>query len=186
METPRAWFAIIALGRDRPGIVADVSGCIFDCGYNLEDASMTQLGDEFAVLLLISGRDGDAKDDHRALFDGIKRLEWERNLTVFVRQLGGEPEARPAGRDDDYFIRATGVDRAGIVAGVSRCLADAGVDIADLRGSASEAPQSGTPVYTLRIRALARPDIDIEGLRQALDSVGRRLDVEVSVERNPD
>ncbi len=182
MDT-RAWFAIIALGQDRPGIVADLSGCIFDCGYNLEDTSMTQLGDEFAVLMLISGRDSKRQNSHGSLHDAVKRLEWEKHLTVFVRRLEGEPEPRVAAHTETYTIKATGIDRGGIVAGVSGCLADAGVDIADLRGGVSEAPQSGTPVYTLRIRATARAGVNIEALNQELDGVGRRLDVEVSLER---
>src|SRR5689334_15832315 len=48
----KKWFAMAAIGRDRPGIVADLSECIYACGCNLEDASMTMLGSEFATLML--------------------------------------------------------------------------------------------------------------------------------------
>ena len=33
-------FIMIAFGKDRPGIVADVSGIIYENGCNLEDSSM--------------------------------------------------------------------------------------------------------------------------------------------------
>ena len=50
--------ALSAIGRDRPGIVADLAELIYECDGNLEDSSMIILGSEFAVLLLLSGEGG--------------------------------------------------------------------------------------------------------------------------------
>lgn len=176
----RNWFAIIALGRDRPGIVADLSGCIFECGYNLEDASMTQLGNEFAVLMLASALDPGDGSARQTLLDATKRLEWERNLTVFVRPLEEAPPPRTSSTTARYTVTAVGVDRAGIVAGVSRCLAEYGCGIADLRGVVSEAPQSGTPVYTLRIRTSVPDEVNTGSLARRLEQIGKEVDVEIS------
>ena len=55
----RRWFAMSAIGRDRPGIVADLAELIYECDCNLEDSSMTVLGSEFAVLLLLTGEGAD-------------------------------------------------------------------------------------------------------------------------------
>ena len=52
----KQWFALSAIGRDRPGIVADLAELIYECDCNLEDSSMTMLGGEFAVLLLLSSQ----------------------------------------------------------------------------------------------------------------------------------
>jgi tRNA pseudouridine38-40 synthase len=57
----RRWFALSAIGRDRPGIVADLAELIYECDCNLEDSSMTILGTEFAVLLLLSGEGDDVE-----------------------------------------------------------------------------------------------------------------------------
>src|SRR5512144_3087366 len=83
-------FAISAIGRDRPGIVADLAELIYECDCNLEDSSMTILGSEFAVLLLLSGT-GPETAQH--LSAACKRLEWEKRLTVFFRPLESEPIA---------------------------------------------------------------------------------------------
>ena len=80
----KKWFAMAAIGRDRPGIVADLSGCVYACGCNLEDASMTMLGSEFATLMLVSGSGADLQDK---LYEATKRLEWERHLTIFLRPV---------------------------------------------------------------------------------------------------
>src|SRR5438128_8719920 len=50
----KKWFALSAIGHDRPGIVADLAELIYECDCNLEDSSMTILGGEFAVLLSLS------------------------------------------------------------------------------------------------------------------------------------
>jgi len=45
---------ISGIGPDQPGIVASVSEILFRHGANIEDSTMTQLADEFAVILLVS------------------------------------------------------------------------------------------------------------------------------------
>src|SRR6185312_1702572 len=91
----KQWFALSAIGDDRPGIVADLSELIYECDCNLEDSSMTLLGSEFAVLLLLSGESADLE---RRLNAACKRLEWEKRLTVFFRPLdGAPPPALPPG-----------------------------------------------------------------------------------------
>lgn len=170
----KKWFAMAAIGRDRLGIVADLSECVFACGCNLEDASMTRLGSEFATLMLVSGSGNDLQE---RLYDATKRLEWERHLTVFLRPVEG-PVAPDGGAD--YSLSAVGMDQAGIVAGVSRVLANHGVLINDLQGEATPTAESGTPLYTLNIRMRIPESCALEALRSDLDATGTKLGIEVS------
>ena len=175
--TKRQWFAIAAIGRDRPGIVADLSEFAYACGCNLEDASMTMLGNEFATLMLVSGVGADLLTQ---LSDAARKLEWERRLSIFIRPLEDAP-ARASGEHPTWSLVAEGVDKAGIVAGVSRCLADRGVLITDLRGRIQPMAESGTPLYTLTLRMTLPREANVEELRKALAAVAQRLDVEVSI-----
>ena len=177
----RRWFAIAAIGRDRPGIVADLSECAFTCGCNLEDASMTMLGSEFATLMLVSSTADDAQD---RLSDAFRRLEWERRLTVFVRPLDGAPTPLVAADAVPYRLVAEGVDKAGIVARISRCLADRDIHIADLRSCMTPVPESGTPVYTLTLRMNlpAESAAEIGALQAELAAIADDLRVDVSME----
>jgi glycine cleavage system transcriptional repressor len=177
----RRWFAIAAIGRDRPGIVADLSECAYACGCNLEDASMTMLGSEFATLMLISAIEDDAQE---RLADAFRRLEWERQLSVFVRPLEGAPTPTIATDAVPYRLVAEGVDKAGIVARISRCLADRGIHIADLRSHATPVPESGTPVYTLTLRMNLPPEsvAELASLRGELAAIAHDLRVDVSIE----
>jgi len=171
----KKWFAMAAIGRDRPGIVADLSECVYTCGCNLEDASMTMLGSEFATLMLVSGNGADLQE---RLYEATKRLEWERHLTVFLRPVDG-PGTPGAGAD--YSLSAIGVDKAGIVAGVSRVLAGHGVLVTDLRGEAKPVAESGTPLYTLRIRMRVPDACPVDRLRTDLEQAGAGLGIDVTM-----
>src|SRR5712691_11470034 len=143
-------FALSAIGRDRPGIVADLAELIYECDCNLEDSSMTILGSEFAVLLLLSG---EGEDVERRLGSGCKRLEWEKRLTVFFRPLEREPGLQGAARGTVAMeCEVSGVDKAGIVARVARTLAEQGVNVTNLHTQARPEPESGTPLFTMHIQ----------------------------------
>jgi glycine cleavage system transcriptional repressor len=175
-----SWFILSAVGRDRPGLVADLAQLVYDCDANLEDSRMTLLGNEFAAILLCSGSDPDLT---RRLHEGAKRLEWQNRLTVFVRALEGEPRpAVPAPGSSLFEVEAQGEDRAGIVARLCRTLADQRVNIADLESSSLPTP-SGTALYRLVIKAEVPDTLDPEVLTKALEESGEAIGVDVALRR---
>ena len=46
-------FAVTAIGRDRPGIVAAISGALLELEGNIEDSQMSILRGHFAVMLIV-------------------------------------------------------------------------------------------------------------------------------------
>ena len=76
-------FIMTAFGKDRPGIVADVTELIYESGCNLEDSHMTRLSDEFAMILLFSGNAEGLQD---RLVKGCRRLEVEKDLSAYIRR----------------------------------------------------------------------------------------------------
>ena len=171
-------FALSAIGRDRPGIVADLAELIYECDCNLEDSRMTILGSEFAVLLLLSGQGADAE---RRLSAGCKRLEWEKRLTVFFRPLEGAVASAEEAPGRVLECVVTGVDKAGIVARIARTLADQRVNVEDLRTELRPEPESGTPIYTMRIRLRVPPGVDERALRRRLEADATSLNVDVAL-----
>ena len=175
----RTWFILSAIGRDRPGIVADLAQLIFASDANLEDSRMTILGSEFAAILLCSGTDDDLE---RRLSEGTSKLEQENDLTIFLRRLEGEPRPPvPAPGTALYRVQAQGEDRAGIVAAICQTLADRGVNIANLESSAVPTP-SGMSLYRLEIRAEVPESLAPSELASALDEAGKTIGVDVDLE----
>jgi glycine cleavage system transcriptional repressor len=175
----KQWFALSAIARDHPGIVADLAELIYDCDCNLEDSSMTVLGSEFAVLLLLSGQGAELE---RRLTSACKRLEWEKRVTVFVRPLEGEPiQYHPGEQTTPCELRATGVDKAGIVARVARCLADHGINITQMRTHSRPEPGSGTAIYTMEIHMDVPMAVGVTALSERLDRIADELHIHIDV-----
>lgn len=175
----RKWLIVSAVGRDRPGIVADLAQLVYDCDANLEDSRMTILGNEFAAILLCSGLSGELGE---RLAAGARRLEWQNRLTVLIRPLEGEPRpAVPAPGTKLFSIEAQGEDRAGIVARVCRVLADRSVNIADLRSEPVPTP-SGSALYRLSVTAEIPEPLDQAELRAALDALEDELALEIRLD----
>ena len=177
----KRYYALSAIGKDRPGIVADVAGLIYECGGNLEDSRMTLLGDQFALLILLSG---DGEEFSRRLSAGCKRLEWEKRLSIFLTPVE-ETEGRSPfkGILDMYELSTTGLDRMGIVYHVSRLLADQGINIIDMQTKSTPSPESGTPLFTMKIVLQVPVELAIPDLLKKLNRLGEELAIEISLKK---
>jgi glycine cleavage system transcriptional repressor len=177
----RRWFALSAIGKDRPGIVAELAEMIFEHGCNLEDSSMTVLGGEFAVLLLFSGS---GEDLESRLSSACKRIEWEKRLTIFFRPLEGEPRAYGAGEGRERWeLVASGIDKAGIVARVTRALAARDVTIREMRTASAPGAESGTPLYTMRIEMDLPRTVTVPEFQKELERIGEELRIDVTLRK---
>jgi glycine cleavage system transcriptional repressor len=175
----KRWFALSAIGHDRSGFVADLAELIYECDCNLEDSSMTILGSEFAVLLLLSGQ---GPDIERQLSTACKRLEWEKRLTVFFRPLESEPVQSGTGeRTTTYELHATGVDKAGIVARVARCLADHGINITHMQTHSRPEPGSGTAIYTMQITMDVPEVVGVATVYEQLEHIADELHIHIDL-----
>ncbi len=137
--------AVTALGADRPGIIARVTGVLRDAGGNLEDSSMTILGGHFAILLLV---EVDAEPE--ALEARLADATGDLGLVVAVRPLGAGADSAPA----THVLSVYGSDRPGIVAEAAAALAHRGVNVTDLTTRVLEGERS---VYAMLLE-VALPD----------------------------
>lgn len=177
----KKYFALSAIGQDRPGIVAEVAGLIYECGGNLEDSSMTILGDQFALLILLSGS---SEDFFFRLSLGCKRLEWEKHLSILLTPLGERVTvSKPPELWDTYELATIGLDRMGIVYHISRLLADKHINIIDLHTKTTPSPESGTPLFTMKMLVQVPKDIAPDLLRQELNNLGEKLAIDISLKK---
>ena len=84
-------FALTIIGRDRPGIVSQVTEILFQGGFNIADSSCSILGGQFSMILIISNPAISTKEEFS---DTFKPLE-ENNLSVYIRTLKPGGEIRP-------------------------------------------------------------------------------------------
>lgn len=162
--------AVSAIGADRPGIVAAVSGVILGLGGTIEDTSMTILRGHFAMMLVVAV-DAGAED----LQDALRAAVREFDLLVDVREItddhATEPPAAP------HVVSVYGADRLGIVAGVTALLAERGVNITDLRTRLS----GDDDVYLMVIEVDVPADQALDDLAAALALLGEDLGVTATI-----
>ena len=174
----KSYYILSAIGKDRPGIVADVSEVIYECGGNIEDSNMGLLRTHFALLILFSA---EKEEIDQKLSVRLKRLEWEKRLTVFFRPLEGEPVPYAVTQHAaPYELQAVGVDKAGIVARLARCLASHNINITQMSTSSRPEPGTGTPIYHMRVRMEVPGDVDPNVLRTELDGIAESLHIDLS------
>jgi glycine cleavage system transcriptional repressor len=170
-------FAIAAVGADRPGIVAGVTGVLVRQGCNLEDSSMSILRGHFAIMLVVAGPDGlDAATLEAALSVPAQELD----LVVVVREIDEAVASSPEG--EPWTVAVYGADRPGIVHGVTDLLARAGVNIVDLATRVIGDPDR--PVYAMVLEVTVPPDVEADDLGHRLKGLAGELGVECSMHRS--
>ncbi|MGH9028882.1 MAG: glycine cleavage system protein R [Acidimicrobiales bacterium] len=185
-----ARYSLSALGADKPGIVAAVSGALVDLGCNLEDSTMTILQGHFAILLVVAtpatvGSDEleQALDPVAAMFDltFAVRLMSEDHAPVAAAASDMAPAPIPE-TGDPWTVSVHGADRAGIVHAVTTALAEAGGNVVDL--ATHLVGEKDSPVYVMTIRALLPPGRDGEVAAERVLSAARELGVHCNVHRD--
>ena len=175
------WFALSAIGRDRPGIVADLAELIYECDCNLEDSSMTILGSEFAVLLLLTGEE---RGRRAAAVGGVQAArvgEAADGLLPPARGRAGSLRARATTRGATT-LQAVGVDKAGIVAKVARCLADHRVNITQMSTQSRPEPETGHADLHHAHRHDVPRGSTISAARSELEAIAARLHIELTLQ----
>lgn len=162
-----AELAVTAIGGDRPGIVAAVAEVLRARGGNVEDSAMTILGGHFAIVLLVA-----SEDEPSALQAALAEATATLGLTVSVTAAG---EGRD-GEEPTHLLSVYGSDRPGILAGVTRAVADVGANITDLETRLLSADDR--PVYAMVVELALPADVASDQLEAAIENACGDLSVD--------
>ncbi len=165
--------AVTAIGRDRPGIVAAVTGALLELGGNVEDSQMSILGGHFAVMLLVEVPDGTEREQ---VVERLGEVAQEHELEAISAAEVSEAGERPA--LPSHVLSVYGADRPGIVHAVSSALAEVGVNITDLETKLTGSDSS--PVYVM-VLEVALGDAQPGDVESALRLAGGEAGVEISL-----
>jgi glycine cleavage system transcriptional repressor len=164
--------AVTAIGADRPGIVAGVTGALVAHGCNLEDTSMSILRGHFAMVLIVAAPDRVAAPALEA--DLAASLD---DLVVSVRDVGDQHAASVAG-GEPWTVVVYGADHPGIVHGVASQLASLGVNIVDLTTRVSG---DDRPIYSMVMEVELPVGLAGDVLGLVLETTAAELGVECAL-----
>jgi glycine cleavage system transcriptional repressor len=165
-------FAVTAIGRDRPGIAAAISGALLELEGNIEDSQMSILRGQFAVVLIVSLAD---PVDREAVADRLAGVRTDLGLeAITINPIDpGVEGARPS-----HVIRVHGADHPGIVHSIASALAERAVNITGLETRIAGAADARVYVMIIEVALEGAAEAEVE---TALREVAGRAGVEVSI-----
>jgi glycine cleavage system transcriptional repressor len=164
-------FAVSGVGLDRPGIIAAVAERLVAHGANVTDSQMAILRGHFTMMLLITGPDGLDAD---AL--GAELRETGEALGMEALTLREVPDAQTAVAAPSWVVSVYGADHPGILAAVTRALADAGVNVHDLH------TRLVGDLYVMFMEVAPPEDLAEDDLRALLRDAAQQQQVDVSLQ----
>ncbi len=169
---------ISVVGQDRPGIVATISEALFNLDCNIENFSQTILQSVFGAIL-IAAAPSDVSED--TLEHSLKEAVSHLSLDVSVKRF---PMAPSTGIKQDntvpFVITTIGPDRKGLVAAITRIIADYGVNITNLQAifKGGEDPLKNMMIYEVSVPKA----VDLTDLYRNLEAKAAELDLEINIQ----
>jgi len=166
---------VSALGKDRPGIVNQVSRVILDAGCNIEDSRMTVLGGEFALILLVSG----VWNEVAKLEAQLRTLEKKLDLTLVLKST----EPRPTKHTMvPYVVDVVAMDHPGIVHDVAAFFSTREINIEDLNTWTYAAAHTGTPMFSMNMTISVPAEVNIGRLRDEFTRFCDEMNLDATLE----
>lgn len=166
---------ISTLGKDRPGIVQQLSQTILDQACNILDSRMTRLGGEFASIMWIEGE----ADRLAQLEQQLDELAEKLDLTLHTRQTARSEQA-PVHRP--YRIEVVSLDNPGIVQQLSSFLSRRQINIRDMATHRYAAAMSGTPMFAVQMHVDVPADASVKEFREDFINLCDSLNLDAHIE----
>jgi glycine cleavage system transcriptional repressor len=173
----RVWVAVTVIGRDRPGIVANVSGVLYRHRSSIEELSQTVIRGQFAMILIASLGEGASV---QALKKEFNLLSGDLDLDINLRQLKPEDLIPYEPGGDPFIITARGKDRPGLVYGITELLAEGGINITNLGAQVANLGQEPEYIQVFEVDIPRGSDYRLlqEKLRQRGQEMGVSVDLQ--------
>lgn len=167
---------VTAVGADRPGIVAALTGALLEVGGNLADVRAALLHGSFATMLsVVVPAEVAVADVEARLRPVAERL----GLGVYVAPAAPTPTEPRGAR---AMLSVYGADRPGIVHGIAREIAAQGANVVDLSARLVGDP----PIYVLGIELELPEGLTGETLRERLGPAAAAAGVDLTLDDEDD
>jgi glycine cleavage system transcriptional repressor len=170
----KKYMILSLVGKDRPGIVDEVSGFLLAHGGNIEDSRMAAMGGRFSIMTLFSCPEG--------RIEGIKKDMPELTKLGFEVSLheAEDPNTVPRHPELPLKMEVISMDHPGIVQRVVSILHRHNVNIQTLETKTSSAPLSGAPLFDLVLSAAVPAEESIVKVKEELLALAAEMNLDLS------
>jgi len=162
------------IADDRPGLVERIAEVVTGHGGNWLESRMSQLAGKFTGIVRVSLPAGNVGAFERALAN----LE-AAGITL---RLEGLPGGTAAATMTPWRLEILGLDRPGIVHEFAAALARRHINVSDLRTDIRIAPMGAGPLFSALADIHVPSGLDIDELRESLESIADELTIEYTLE----
>ena len=175
MDNQNNYLVITASGEDQVGLVDRLSGKITESGCNIEESRMAVLGEQFALIMLLSGP-----------WNALSKLEGQ--MSVLGQQLGlsiihkrtqQRNRKQPA---VPYAVEVLAMDHPGIVRNLAAFFSKNAINIEELQTDTYPAPHTGAPMFSVTLTVGIPADVHIPTLRGSFLDYCDDLNLDASFE----
>lgn len=167
------YMILFALGKDRPGIVDEVTSYLFNRHANIEDSRMTVLGDRFTIMCLFS-----------CLPEELVSI---RNGMNTLAALGLETSLHKADNPDTLQtinqlplnLEVISMDHPGIVQSIVHILKKYNVSIQSLNTEIKAMPHTGSPMFDLNLEASVPEKQSITKIKEELNNMASEMNLDL-------
>ena len=170
----KIFMILLSVGKDRPGIVEDVSTFLFERGANLEDSRMAVMGGCFSIMTLFSCMQEQC-DRIKTDLGQLHRLGLETSI-----HEAEDPSENPKGSVIPLKMGITAMDHPGIVQKVVHLLRQYDVNIQSLNTHITRAPLSGTPLFNLKMEADVPAEKSIAKIKEKLMNLAMEMNLDIN------
>ncbi len=162
------WYMLTIVGRDQPGIVADISNGLFSAGCQLGETSMMRLGGNFTMMLMVNCDKTEIEIEQQ-----LQSSLTEHKLRLHIDPIEAYLHEHII---PNMRVSVYGADRPGIVARVTKILQQQEFNILDLESDV--AGSDDKPIYVMHIEGHSSTSVeDIE--RALLNEAQSEIDIKV-------
>lgn len=172
-----AKIVLSSVGKDRPGIVSTFTKILYEYNCNIEDASMTILCNQFAIILIISAPDNLDFDKFKLDFTSLeKTLGLRTNITL----IENEEDTIDTGQNSlPYIICVSGSDKTGIAYHITEILAKYNINITDFNSKLIG--KKTKPIYIMMIETLIPRDLNLDKLKYELNNKANEMNLDIKI-----
>ncbi|GAD28800.1 glycine cleavage system protein R [Photobacterium leiognathi] len=159
---------ITVIGKDKTGLVEQLSDTVYNNGANWLKSSLTQLSGQFAgiVQVEVSAQHIQQLSSALSQIDGLQIHIVEAQIKASSQQIMQK-------------LTVTGNDRLGIVKEVTTHLHQLGVNIYKLKTSTESAPNWGYPIFKAQFQLELPVDLGIDVVQEQLELLADDLTIDI-------
>jgi len=170
----KKYMILFSVGKDRPGIVDDVSTMLCDHGANIEDSRMAVMGGRFSIMTLFSC----TSQQVAAIEADLGMLE-KLGLKALLHDAE-DPSGIPRQPGLPLKIELIAMDHPGIVQQVVHVLHRHNINIESLNTYVNRAPLSGGPLFDLTLEARVPAERSIAEVKGELTELAAKMNLDLN------